>query len=162
MGSLAAFISSRWSQHSAQRSARRSAHRRSALPGVESSRLTTRSSVYPPQLWPSSITWWGRLQRWLLRDNPWTPTSVRPVNRLAVARRDFRSVLERLHGIEASLLAYQIESARSLRELWHLRSDLYGQLALHFDQAEAERCMAGLNRHFPRRASRSVMGALGR
>ena len=118
------------------------------------SRLSSRVDVCPPQLWPSSLTLWGRMQRWLMRDSPWTPDAARPLGRLALARREFQQLMDPLRGPDAARLACQTETARSLRELWHLRSTLYGLLALQFSQAEAERCLATLNRHFPTRASR--------
>jgi hypothetical protein len=48
----------------------------------------------------------------------------------------------------------RIERARSLRELWHLRPELYGTVARILTQADAERRLATLNRHFPVRAAR--------
>ena len=79
------------------------------------------------------------------------------MNRLAAVKSEFRSSMDGLTGGPSCRLADQIERARSLRELWHLRSDLYGLLAVQYDQAEAERRLAGLNRHFPIRAPRSGM-----
>ena len=69
-------------------------------------------------------------------------------------KNEFEDSLAGLTGVEAGQLSYQIERARSLRELWHLRSTLYGLLALAHSQSEAERRMAHLNRHFPTRAPR--------
>ncbi len=139
---------------------RRFSQRHSALPSIAQSSLFSRTEVCPPQLWPSSITLWGRLQRWWLRDNPLLPESARPVNRLAAAKAEFGHTMLRVVGADADRLAHQIECARSLRELWHLRSSLYGLVAQQFDQADAERCMKRLNRHFPTRAPRSSFGAL--
>ena len=114
-----------------------------------------RTQVCPPQLWPSSVTLWGRMRRWLMKDHPWTPLSARPVNRLALVKTEFASSLQGLCGTEAGRLADQIERARSLRELWHLRSMLFGLLAVTYSQAEAERQLNTLNRHFPMRAPRA-------
>lgn len=124
-------------------------HRDSGMP----SSLTSRVEVCPPALWPSSLSFWGRAKRWLDR-SPWTPPSQRPVNRLALVKHEFRVGLADLRSPEASQLGDRIERARSLRELWHLRSVLYGLLATDFNQVEAERRMAQLNRHFPTRAPR--------
>lgn len=128
------------------------------LPQVAPSSLMSRTEVCPPQLWPSSLTLWGRMQRWLMRDNPWLPAASRPVNRLALVKSEFQTAMHRVEGEDAERLTYQIDSARSLRELWHLRSGLYGLLAQQHDQADAERCMAQLNRHFPMRAPRPKLG----
>ena len=127
-------------------------HKHSAPP----SSLLTHVQVCPPQLWPSSLTLWGRARRWLMKDHPWMPEASRPVNRLALVKNEFEDSLAGLTGVEAGQLSYQIERARSLRELWHLRSTLYGLLALAHSQSEAERRMAHLNRHFPTRAPRSA------
>jgi hypothetical protein len=114
----------------------------------------SRVEVCPPALWPSSLTFWGRARRWLER-SPWMPDDHRPVNRLALVKQDFRSSLGALDSSDADSLHDRIERARSLRELWHLRSVLYGQLATAISQVEAERHMARLNRHFPTRAPRA-------
>ncbi|WP_088282072.1 hypothetical protein [Ideonella sp. A 288] len=124
---------------------------------VTPSSLTSRIEVRPPQLWPSSVTLWGRMQRWLMQDNPWSPASARPVNRLALVKSEFHLGMDGLEGAESVRLSEQIERARSLRELWHLRSTLYGLLAVQRDQSEAERRLAQLNRHFPTRAPRSPL-----
>ena len=48
----------------------------------------------------------------------------------------------------------RIAVARSLHELWHLREEVFSRIARHHDQAEAERRLAALDRHFPRRDAR--------
>ena len=121
---------------------------------IAASGVNSRIEVCPPQLWPSSLSWSGRLQRWLARGKPWASAPSRPLNRLAPVKADFQLSLDGLEGGPAEQLADQIERARSLRELWHLRSPLYTLLALHFDQREAERRMAGLNHYFPMRTAR--------
>lgn len=114
----------------------------------------SRVEVCPPALWPSSLTFWGRARRWLER-SPWMPDDHRPVNRLALVKQEFRASLQALDSADAASLGERIERARSLRELWHLRSVLYGLLATGLNQVEAERHMARLNRHFPTRAPRA-------
>ncbi len=148
---------------------RRRSHPPSGFPSAFPTAATTAApsslgshiEVCPPRLWPSSLTLWGRVQRWLVSERAWTPESMRPGSRLRLARREFERSMDRLQGTAAARLSYQIECARSLRELWHLRSTLYGLLAQQFDQSGAERCMAVLNRHFPSRAPRSGFGRLG-
>lgn len=131
--------------------------RRPAAPS--SSLLHTRTEVRPPQLWPSSLSWRGRAQRLhdrlLRRALPWLPATARPVNRLLLVRDEFLDTLADLSGPPVERLLGSIERARSLRELWHLRSSVYGQVAVALSQAEAERRLASLNRHFPTRAPRS-------
>ena len=91
---------------------------------------------------------------------PWLPEPARPVNRLALAKREFQDSLSDVPGDPAMNLMDRIERARSLREMWHLRSSLYGEVAVALDQGEAERRLARLNRHFPTRAPRSGLMAL--
>jgi len=118
------------------------------------SRLSSRIEVCPPKTWPSSLTLLGRAQRWLNRGNPWAPEPSRPVNRLGRVKDEFQRGLDGLGVEHVAALLDQIERARSLRELWHLRPPLYGVLAVHLDQAEADRRLAEINRHFPTRVPR--------
>ena len=134
----------------------RSSHAARQASGPPTSGLNSRIEVCPPQLWPSSLTLWGRVQRWLMRGNPLQGCASRPVNRLAKVKADFRQALDGLEGDDADLLAQRIECARSLRELWHLRCVLYLQLSIGFSQSEAEDCLARLNRHFPSLVPRSI------
>jgi len=124
-----------------------------------SSLMQTRIEVRPPELWPSSLSWRGRFKRLADRlvrlATPWLPAPARPVNRLALVKGEFLDTLSDLPGEPVERLQYRIEGARSLRELWHLRSSVYGEVAMALSQSEAERRLAGLNRHFPVRAPRS-------
>ena len=119
-----------------------------------SSVMSTRIEVYPPQLWPSSPSWHGRLKRWFSAAAPWLPEPSRPVNRLAAVKDEFLQSVTDLSGSAADSLSDSIAKARSLRELWHLRAPVYGALATALNQSEAERRMARLNRHFPTRTPR--------
>ena len=75
-------------------------------------------------------------------------------------RADFLQVIADLDGDDAALLSQQIRSARSPRELWHLRSAVFGLLAVQRSQSEATQRVAALNRHFPTRAPRSGFGTI--
>lgn len=124
-----------------------------------SSLMHSRIEVCPPELWPSSLSWRGRFRRigsrLVGRVAPWLPESARPVNRLALVKREFQDSLVDLDPMANGALLEQIDRARSLRELWHLRSPVYGAVALAHTQADAERRLAQLNRHFPVRAPRT-------
>ena len=121
--------------------------------------MSTRVQVCPPELWPSSVSWHGRMRRWgarlAQRCLPLLPAQARPVNRLAMVKAEFDASLVDVMGEPALHLRDRIQRARSLRELWHLRSSVYGEVAVRFSQAEAEQRLASLNRHFPVRAPRS-------
>ncbi len=120
-----------------------------------SSSMHSRIEICPPELWPSSLSWRGRLTRWL-NNSRWLPEPARPMHRLAMVKAEFR---EAVFGVDAELLDgldERIERARSLREFWHLRSPLYNVLAMGLNQMEADRRLALLNRHFPRRAPRNA------
>jgi hypothetical protein len=41
-----------------------------------------------------------------------------------------------------------------MRDLWHLRSDVYAAVSLRHSQTEAERRVSSLNRHFGGRQNR--------
>lgn len=123
-----------------------------------------RVEVCPPELWPSSLSWqgrWSRLKTSLLgRLSPWLPEPARPVNRLAIVKAEFMDTLSDLPGELPEQLLGRIDSARSLRELWHLRSPVFGMVATATNQAEATRRLALLNRHFPVRAPRTGLQAM--
>ena len=133
--------------------------RRPAAPA--SSLMASRIQVCPPELWPSSLSWRGRFTRWTQRlanqVAPWLPEPARPVNRLAVVKNDFNDTLSDLNPDEVHRLLDQIDRARSLREMWHLRSSVFGEVAMALSQSEAERRLARLNRHFPVRAQRLAL-----
>jgi len=71
---------------------------------------------------------------------------------LAAARLDFAEALYDVRTPGAAVVLDRIAVARSLHDLWHLREDMFSRIARHIDQAEAERRLAELDRHFPRRA----------
>jgi hypothetical protein len=128
--------------------------------------MQSRIEVCPPELWPSSLSWRGRIRRFgqrvVKRAAPWLPEPARPVNRLALVKSEFIDSLSDLDGQPVSTLLDRIERARSLRELWHLRSSVYGEVSMALSQGEAERRLGGLNRHFPVRAPRSGLMPLAR
>ena len=130
-----------------------SASVRSQSDYAASSSLQSRIEICPPELWPSSLSWRGRLTRWL-NNSRWLPAPARPMNRLALVKAEFRqAVLDVAPGLLDGL-DERIERARSLREFWHLRSPLYSAVSMGLNQLEAERRLSALNRHFPRRTPR--------
>jgi len=76
------------------------------------------------------------------------------------ARAEFLVMLADLRGADTLQLRERIQRARSLRELWHLRADVFSVVAVQRDQAEAEDRLVWLARYFPTRAPRSAFGGL--
>jgi hypothetical protein len=76
-------------------------------------------------------------------------------------RADFIEAVDDLDTPAADDLLDRIHFARGLRELWHLRTEVFRLVSLHHSQAEADERLAWLNRHFPTRSPRSGFGALG-
>jgi hypothetical protein len=117
------------------------------------SRTGWRAQVCPPSLRQAPASPWGRLMCWLLAPGPLHASP--PVNRLPGVRQDFMNCLADIDGESVASLTERIAQSRSLRELWHLRTELYRVVALSHSQHEAEQRVARLNHHFPTRAPRS-------
>jgi hypothetical protein len=118
-----------------------------------------RVEVRPPSLRhaPSGGAW-HRLMFWLLAPAP--GDSAPPLGSLPAVRQDFASRLTDVPGPAAQALRERIGRSPSLRDLWHLRAELYRVVGLQYSQLEAERRVASLNRHFPTRAPRSQFAPL--
>lgn len=117
-----------------------------------------RLQTCPPSLRQAPPTWWGRVWFWLSAPSPLDRAP--PIGRLGGVRDDFLAALVDIDLDAGSALRRRIELARSLRELWHLRADVYRLVAVQHSQAEAESRLADLNRHFPTRAPRSGFAPL--
>lgn len=119
------------------------------------------------------------LQRWLRSSSPTNSRHTRAESRppvlrdgwqgrpakavqLASARLDFADALIGVHNAAAASALDRIAIARSLHELWHLREEVFSLIACRFDQDEATRRLAGLDRHFPRRTMQSGLALLTR
>lgn len=127
-------------------------HRRPA-PAVAPVRIEVR----PPQLWPKRESPWKMALRWLVGND----TDAAPVLRtpLEKARCEFVAAMQDLADLDTTDLLRRAQHARSLRELWHLRSELYTLIARRVSEAEAGHRMARVNQHFPTRAARTHTGA---
>lgn len=135
---------------------------RSSLPWGYRSTLSApsafRTEVRPPSLCHAPASVWQRAMFWLMAPAPQDASP--PLNRLPGVRDDFVRCLADLPNDDAYTLGERIGGARSLRELWHLRADVYRLVAVQHTQAEAEARLARLNRHFPTRAPRSALAPL--
>lgn len=112
-----------------------------------------RHEVRPPSLRQAPASVWQRLWFWLAAPAP--ADASPPVARLPLIRDDFLVALQDLGGDDTVALRWRIGQSRSLRELWHLRAEVYRLVGVHHSQFEAEARLADLNRHFPARAPRS-------
>lgn len=117
------------------------------------SRIGWHAEVCPPSLRQAPRSAWNRLWFWLLAPGPLQSSPA--LNRLPPVRRDFIDIIADLPDELTGTLRQRIEQSRTLRELWHLRAELYNAVALHHSQHEAGHRLARLNRHFPTRAPRS-------
>jgi hypothetical protein len=96
---------------------------------------------------------WQRLMFWLMA--PARQHAALPPNRLGAAKREFGASLADVDGLGAEQLRWRIVHAHSLRELWHLRSEVYSTVSVAHSQFEADSRLQLLNAHFPTRAPRS-------
>jgi hypothetical protein len=118
-----------------------------------------RLQACPPSLRQAPDSWMERIWFWLA-----APTDAReaapPLARLPGVRGDFLAMLADVEGLAGHELKRRVSLSRSLRELWHLRTEVYRLVAVQHSQSEAESRLADLNRHFPTRAPRSGFAPL--
>jgi hypothetical protein len=122
------------------------------------SRIGWREEVCPPSLRSAPRSAWDRLWAWLMAPGP--AESSPPPHRLPPVRRDFLDTLDDVADPAAGELADRIGRAHSLRDLWHLRAEVFNVIARFHSQHEAEHRLARLNHHFPTRAPRSGLAPL--
>jgi len=101
---------------------------------------------------------WQRAMFWLLAPAPHAAAAA--PNQLPAVRDDFLDTLADIRGDEADTLRRRIRDARTLRELWHARAEIYRVVGVAHSQCHAEERLNLLNRHFPTRAPRSQFAAL--
>jgi hypothetical protein len=129
-----------------------------------------RTEIIPPALLQGAGAlvpgWRVGLREWL--STGWHAPSRDPAcaaphagsKRLQSIRDEFLDALHDVRTQQAGMLQERIRIARSLRELWHLRPEVFGLVALRYSQAEAQLRLDRLNRHFPTRAPRSGFAPL--
>jgi hypothetical protein len=125
------------------------------------SSIERRAQVAPPDLFarsPSTVgAWLSRAWTWLW-DMDEAPRKPAPTTGLAKARNEFHSAIWDLQSLKANQLRDQITQSRSLRELWHLRADVFKLISMHRGQAEAQIRVDVLDSHFPVRSSQRTAG----
>lgn len=122
-----------------------------------------RLEICPPQR-KLAQAWLSRVRSWLSAGWNGTPlqedTGVDRSLVLAAARQDFFQSVVDLTLPAAAKLLDRIEFARTMRDLWHLRAEVFALVSLERSQQEADRRLTLLNRHFPTRSPRSGFGGL--
>ena len=116
-----------------------------------------RMEVVPPSLRNSPAATepvWQRLLFWLMAP---AAQQAMPVSRLPAIRAEFMATVADIHSPGAERLRVRLDDARSLRELWHARAEVYRVVGIAHSQQEAEQRVALLDRHFPTRAPRSQL-----
>ena len=119
-----------------------------------------RVEVVPPSLRcaPVADGAWQRLLFWLMA--PAAHEAAPAPKRLPAVRTEFLATLVDIGSSDAETLRGRIHDARSLRELWHLRAEIYRVVGVAYSQTQAETRVDRLNRHFPTRAPRSQFAVL--
>lgn len=124
--------------------------------GTPSGLGSRRTQVVPPSLFSRSRPLW---KSWLsgfwcwLWDMDDMPRTAAPVTGLRKVKSEFNSAMWDLQSMRANQVRSMVEAARSLRELWHLRADVFRVIAVHRGQIEAQLRLDALDSHFPVRSS---------
>jgi hypothetical protein len=118
---------------------------------------TLRLNVCPPDVVARRESLWTATLRWLGGGDAAAAPALRTP--LEHARSEFVAALDGLPGPGDGGLLERAQHARSLRELWHLRSELYTLIARRASQLEADTRLARVNQHFPSRAQRTGASA---
>lgn len=111
-----------------------------------------RVEVKPPSLRHAPVSCFQRLLFWLMAPAPQDASP--PINRLPGVKQDFLACLDDVALPAATGLRASIGASRSLRELWHLRAEVFHLVGRGHSEGEAERRIDRLNRHFPTRSVR--------
>ena len=117
-----------------------------------------RMNVCPPDVCEPAETLWSATLRWLVGgDMEAVPALRTPLEK---ARSEFVAALAGLLDADHDGLLKRAQHARSLRELWHLRAEVYRLVGTWHSQHQAQERVSLLNRHFPTRAPRSQFAML--
>ena len=123
---------------------------------------STRSSVesVPPpgeeRSWPSRLGEWLMASGWRVAAAESSFDRSGRGEKVAAARLDFADALFDIRTDAAADTLDRIAETRRMHELWHLRAEVFGRVALRHGQVEAERRLADLDVHFARRARPST------
>lgn len=109
-----------------------------------------RIEVCPPRPFGEDTPLVKRL--WRTMAGTQQPHELRAFERLKAVREEFSGALDDIASQRAYDLQQRLLHCRSMRELWHLRSEIFNLVACHHSQHEAQARLAALNRHFPTRS----------
>jgi len=115
-----------------------------------------RAELAPPSLFSRSSPLW---KAWAVGFWTWLwdmdelPPSSAPATGLRKLKSEFNSSMWDLQSMRANQVRAMIEQARSLREMWHLRADVFRVISVHRGQIEAQLRLEALDGHFPVRSS---------
>lgn len=116
-----------------------------------------RTQVCPPSMFsrsgPRWKHWVNGFWSWLW-DLDEAPDAMPALTGLTKVKSEFCAAMWDLQSLRANQVRDTIEHARSLRELWHLRADVFRAISTHRGQTEATVRIEALNNHFPVRMSR--------
>jgi hypothetical protein len=139
-------------------------------PDTAGASTLNRTTVCPPEREHTAWPWRGHLRNWLNAgweagqsqrtsgDRPLLPPRSAKVIEL---QAEFESLVSDVRADIAEDLLGLVERARSPRELWHLRPRLYDLIARVHTEAQAQRRLEQLNRHFPTRERAARPGSSG-
>ena len=122
-----------------------------------SSLLRRQPQVCPPSLFSRSGPQW---KRWVVGFWSWLwdldeyPDAAPVLTGLNKVKSEFNAAMWDLQSVRANQVRDAVDHARSLRELWHLRADVFRAISTHRGQSEATVRIEALNNHFPVRMSR--------
>lgn len=127
-----------------------------AVPPVAATSLH-RLEICPPALFSRNRPHWQRVLRawWRKLTNRSDMQLPRPAGQIQSVREAFFVSLADLSPEYTFELRDRIERARSLRELWHLRADVFNILSQHRGQTFAYARLNSINANFPSRVPQS-------
>lgn len=126
-----------------------------------------RVEICPPALRRPRPRWRERLLDWLAGSWPEEPTADDAEDHgpvpagmvpLDAVQEEFLVALDDVPAAHHTDVVQRIQEARSLRALWHLRTEVFNLVSRQCGQGVAIARVQRLNRHFPTRMPRSGFG----
>jgi hypothetical protein len=130
---------------------------------------TRRIEICPPAVRRPRPGWRERLLDWLAggvpeeqgiddaEDDGPVPAGAMPLD---AVQEDFLRAVDDVTAVHYTDLIERIQESRSLRALWHLRTEVFNVVSRDRGQGEATARLQRLNRHFPARVPRRGFGSV--